>query len=124
MELKRLIVNTKLLLDDIVDINKAAFLEIRADSEEVTSLWKEYNRLRNILIQSYPVLFNTLPEHGVPEPYMARDDSFHFVGTLVFKPEHFSELRLEVEEILRNLKTLNKKERNITHNYTRKRFRA
>lgn len=124
MELKRLIINTKLLLNDIIDINKAAFLEIRADNEEVTTLWKEYNRLRNILIQSYPVLFNTLPEHSVPEPYIVKDDSFHFMGTLVFKPEHFSALRLEVEKILNTLKSLNKKERKITNNYIRKKFRA
>ena len=124
MELKRLIINTKLLLDDIIDINKAAFLEIRADNEDVTILWKEYNRLRNILIQSYPVLFSTLPEHAVPEPYIAKDDSFHFMGTLVFKPEHFSALRLEVEDILKTLRNLSKKEKNFRSKYTRKKFRA
>lgn len=124
MELKRLIINTKLLLNDIIDINKAAFLEIRADNEEVTNLWREYNRLRSILIQSHPVLFNTLPEQSIPEPYLVKEESFHNIGTLVFKPEHFSELRLEVEKVLGTLKSLNKKDKNSTHNYTRKRYRA
>jgi hypothetical protein len=124
MELKRLIRNTKLLLNDIIDINKAAFLEIRADNEDVTTLWKEYNRLRNILIQSHPVLFNTLPEQSIPEPYMANEDSFHYKGTLVFKPEHFSSLRLEVEKILKILKSLGKKEKSIATDYTKKKFRA
>ena len=124
MELKKLIIHSKLLLDDIVDINVASFHEIRADIEEVTCLWKEYNRLRSILIQSYPLLFNTLPEHGVPEPYMANDESFYFVGTLVFKPEHFSDLRIEVEKILKHLKTLQRKEKKNTQNHPRKKFRA
>ena len=124
MELKRLIINTKLLLNDIVDINKASFLEIRADTEEVTNLWREYDRLRSILIQSHPVLFNTLPEQSIPEPYMVTEESFHDIGTLIFKPEHFAPLRLEVEKILRTLKSLSKKERNASGNYTRKRIRA
>ena len=124
MELKRLIIHTKLFLDDIVEINKAAFIEVRADNEEVTNLWKEYDRLRNILIQSFPVLFNTLPEHCIPEPYMAKEDSFHFVGTLVFKPEHFSTLRLEVEKILKTLKNLEKKERDFKDTYRKEKFRA
>ena len=124
MELKRLIINTKLLLDDIVDINKAAFMDIRADSEEVTNLWKEYGRLRNILIQSYPVLFNTLPEHSVPEACIARDDSIHFVGTLIFKPEHFSPLRQEVERILNTLKGLSKKQKKTPTTHKRKKYRA
>lgn len=124
MELKRLIINTKLLLNDIIDINKAAFLEVRADNEEVTSLWREYNRLRSILIQSHPLLFNTLPEQSIPEPYMVTDDSFHDIGSLVFKPEHFAPLRLEVEKILQTLKSLSKKEKNTSGNYTRKKIRA
>jgi len=124
MEVKRLIINTKLLLNDIIDINKASFLEIRADNEEVTNLWREYNRLRSILIQSHPVLFNTLPEHSIPEAYLVKEDSFHDIGTLVFKPEHFAELRLEVEKILKSLKTLNKMQKNNAQNYKRKKFRA
>lgn len=124
MELKRLIVHTRLLLNDIIDINKAAFLEIRADNEEVTNLWREYSRLRNILIQSHPVLFNTLPEQSVPEPYMVMGDSYHDIGTLIFKPEHFAPLRLEVEKILNTLKSLSKKEKNTSSHYTRKRIRA
>ena len=123
MELKRLIVKTKLLLDDIVDINKASFLEIRADSEEVTSLWNEYRRLRSILIQSHPLLFSTLPEHTIPEPYLVTWDSYHQIGTLVFKPEHFDQLRLEVEKILSNLKALNTNKK-YQQSYTRKKFRA
>jgi hypothetical protein len=124
VELKRLIINTKLLLNDIIDINKASFMEIRADNEEVTNLWREYGRLRNILIQSHPVLFNTLPEQTVPEPNMVMEDSHHDIGTLVFKPEHFAPLRLEVEKILNTLKSLSKKEKNISGNYTRKKIRA
>lgn len=124
MELKRLIINTKLLLNDIIDINKASFLEVRADNEEVTNLWREYNRLRSILIQSHPVLFNTLPEQSIPEPKMVTEDSFHDIGTLIFKPEHFAPLRLEVEKILATLKSLSKKEKKNTGNYTRKRIRA
>jgi hypothetical protein len=99
-------------------------MDIRADSEDVTNLWKDYNRLRNILIQSYPVLFDALPEHTVPEACIARDDSIHFVGTLVFKPEHFSPLRQEVERILNTLKSLNKKQKNISNIRTRKKYRA
>ena len=124
MELKRLIINTKLLLNDIIDINKAAFMEIRADTEDVTNLWREYDRLRSILIQSHPVLFNTLPEQSIPEAYLVTEDSFHTIGTLVFKPEHFSELRLEVEKILKTLKGLSKKEKNTAGNYTQKKMRA
>lgn len=124
MELKRLIIHTKLLLNDIIDINKASFLEIRADSEDVTNLWREYDRLRSILIQSHPVLFNTLPEQSIPEPYMVTEESFHNVGTLVFKPEHFASLRLEVEKVLKTLKSLSKKEKQNSGNYTQKRIRA
>ena len=124
MELKRLIINTKLLLNDIIDLNKAAFFEIRADNEEVTNLWREYGRLRNILIQSHPVLFNTLPEQFVPEPYMVTEERFHDIGTLVFKPEHFAPLRLEVEKVLDVLKSLSKKEKKKSGNYTRKKMRA
>ena len=119
-----MIINTKLLLNDIIDINKAAFLEVRADNEEVTGLWREYNRLRSMLIQSHPVLFNTLPEQSIPEPYMVTDDSFHDIGTLIFKPEHFAPLRLEVEKILQTLKSLSKKEKNTSGNYTQKKIRA
>ncbi|RLD65282.1 MAG: hypothetical protein DRI95_09075 [Bacteroidetes bacterium] len=124
MEVKRLIIHTKLLLNDIIDINKASFFEIRADNEEVTNLWREYGRLRNILIQSHPVLFNTLPEQFVPEPYMVTEERFHDIGTLVFKPEHFASLRLEVERILEALKSLSKKEKRNSANYTRKKMRA
>jgi hypothetical protein len=106
MEIKKTRIRVQLLLNDIVDYNKAAFMEIRADNSDVLNLWHEYNSIRDILNAGYPLLFSAVPPVEVPKAYLATRERFHNEGDLVFKPEHFDELRLETEKILSTLNVI------------------
>ncbi|MCB0805477.1 MAG: hypothetical protein KDC05_06725 [Bacteroidales bacterium] len=110
METKKLFIRLRILLNDVIDFNKGAFFGIRALDPEVIRLWEEYNEIRNLLAQSYPLMFREFPQLECPDPYLATSNSFYYEGTMIYKPEHFATLRLELEKMLETLAMVGKRE--------------
>ena len=110
METKKLYIDLRILLNEVIDFNKGAFFGIRALDPEVLNLWDQYNTIRNELINSYPLFFREFPVLQYPEPYLATSDSFYYEGTLIYKPEHFAPLRMTLEKMLDTIQMVGKKE--------------
>ena len=110
METKKLFIRLRILLNDVIDFNKGAFFGIRAVDPDVIKLWEEYNEIREMLVQYYPLMFREFPTLQCPEPYLATANSFYYEGTMIYKPEHFATLRLQLEKMLDTLALVGKKE--------------
>jgi len=110
VETRKIYIRLRLLLNDVIDYNKGAFFGIRALDPEVLNLWEGYNLIRKELANAYPLMFREFPELTAPEPYLATSESFYYEGTLIYKPEHFATLRLEIEKMLEALSMIGKKE--------------
>lgn len=93
-------VQLKVLLNDVIDYNWGSFFGVRAMDPDVLRLWKEYNDVRSELIMDKKISPLDFPELTYPNPDIAESDSFFKEGTMIYKPEHFSTLRLSIEKII------------------------
>lgn len=67
---------------------------------EVLHLWLEYNNLLSEFHTIYPSLLSEFKELPYPDPELASDDSFYKEGTMIYKPEHFTQMRLELNKVI------------------------
>jgi hypothetical protein len=102
MDLKEMIVRIRLLGNDVLDFSMGSYFGIQADNKDVKKLWQEYDDLRNQINGNFSGLSNELLEVPLPDPYIADSDSFYTEGTPIFKPEHFTNIRLAVEKMLQS----------------------
>jgi hypothetical protein len=100
MDLKEMILRIRLLANDILDFSMGSYFGIKADNRDVRNLWKEYEELRDQINGNFSDIQDELPEISIPDPYIADKDSFYLEGTPIFKPEHFTIIRLAVEKML------------------------
>lgn len=106
MDLKEIIMRIRLLASDVLDFSMGSYFGIQADNKDVRKLWKEYDDLRKQISYNFSELKTELIEVSIPDPYIADSDSFYMEGTPIFKPEHFTSIRLAVEKMLQS--TVNK----------------
>jgi len=103
-------VQLKVLLNDVIDYNWGSFFGVRAMDPDVLRLWKEYNELRSELITNKKLSPLDFPELTYPNPDIAESDSFFKEGTMIYKPEHFSSLRLSIEKVIEMISSSERKE--------------
>jgi hypothetical protein len=111
MDLKEMIVRIRLLANDILDFSMGSYFGIQADNKDVRKLWQDYDELRNQISCNFSELTNELMEVSIPDPYIADTDSFYMEGTPIFKPEHFTSIRLAVEKMLQSAMNKNSNSR-------------
>jgi hypothetical protein len=107
MDIKEMIVRIRLLANDILDYSMGSYFGIQADNRDVRKLWQEYDDLRNQFKGDFSDLKDDFKEVPIPEPYIADNDSFYMEGTRIFKPEHFTSIRIAVEKMLQSVMTKN-----------------
>ncbi|MEZ5083684.1 MAG: hypothetical protein R2750_09565 [Bacteroidales bacterium] len=110
LNIKKLTIRLRILLNDVIDYNWGSYFGVRSMDPDVLHLWEEYNNIWAEVISEYPQLKIELPELSYPEPYLADGQGFFSEGTMIYKPEHFSSLRLEVEKMLKTFTHYVKKE--------------
>jgi len=107
MDIKEIIVRIRLLANDILDFSMGSYFGIQADNRDVRKLWQEYDDLRNQIKGNFSDPKDEFIEIPIPEPYVADNDSFYMAGTPIFKPEHFTDIRIAVEKMLHSAMTKN-----------------
>lgn len=99
-KIKTLNIRLRMLLNDVIDYNRGSFFGVRAMDPEVLHLWLEYNNLLSELDTVFPEMFRDFYDLSYPDPYVASEDSFYKEGTMIYKPEHFSPLRMKVAKMI------------------------
>ncbi len=106
---KKLRIRLQLLYNDILEYSRGSFFGVKAMDPDVLNLWFEYNNLLSEFDSIFSGLFNDFHDISYPDPYLATEDSFYREGTMIYKPEHFSQLRNEVAKMIDKLNELNEK---------------
>lgn len=102
MNPKKVSLRLRLLLNDISEYFRGSYFGVPAMDLDVLRLWTEYNAIVYELQEYDPALFDDCKEMPYPAPYLADEESFYKEGTMIYKPEHFSSLRIATESLLKS----------------------
>ena len=102
MNPKKISLRLRLLSNDISEYFRGSYFGVPAMDPDVLRLWTEYNSILSELQAFDPVLFNGYDEILYPAPYLADEDSFYKEGTMIYKTEHFSSIRIATESLLKS----------------------
>lgn len=108
--IKKKSIQLRVLLNDVIDYNWGSFFGVQSMDPDVLRLWLEYNKIRSVLIEYGQISESHFPELEYPEPYLADTDSFFSEGTMIYKPEHFTPLRMTIEDLLKEVNITRHKE--------------
>jgi len=98
--IKKLTIRLRILSSEVQEYYRGSYFGVRAMDKDVLHLWLEYNHLLSEFDTIYPHLFSQQKELPYPDPYLATGESFYQEGTMIYKPEHFAELRLSVSKMM------------------------
>ena len=109
-KIKHLTISLRVLLNDVIDFNHGSIFGIQAMHPDILQLWEDYNSIRLSILSENLVSPLRFPELYYPEPDIANGDSFYKEGTMIYKPEHFIQLRHSIEDMLAAIRLSDQKE--------------
>ncbi|MBN2172956.1 MAG: hypothetical protein JW731_02410 [Bacteroidales bacterium] len=110
VNIKKLAILLRVLLNDVQDFHRGSFFGVRSMDPEVLKLWEDYNFIRSLLVDDDHISEEDFPELPYPQPLFADAKSLYKEGTMIYRPEHFAPLRMNVERLLNALSFPSQKE--------------